>query len=188
MKAGPRRRPRLVTLTTPFALLAIVALGTIIYLSGRVLRDPASAPTGKHEVAPPVHWSDDFQGRINQVTSLLQELKLPLPLPTPVSEAQGAGNLRWTHRRYDIELPKPANPEDLENLLAPLRQAPPDVSVHDVDDDSGKQVIIGIDGLLTHTLNLRWRQRPPRVAIIVDGLGDDMITARDLAALTAPVG
>ncbi|MBI3786276.1 MAG: divergent polysaccharide deacetylase family protein [Deltaproteobacteria bacterium] len=181
------RRPRLISATTPLALLGIIVLGTVIYLSGRVLRDPTTAPIVKHDVAPPVHWSNDFQGRIAQMTQLVEALKLPVPLPTPSTEAQGAGNLRWTHRRYDIELPKPARPDDFEKLLAPLKNMPPDVSVHDVDDGTAKQLVIGIDGLLTHTLSFHWRQRSPRVAIIIDGLGDDLLLARDLAALPAPL-
>jgi hypothetical protein len=168
-------------------LLGTVALGIAIYFSARLLRDPSKAPVARHAGAPQPDWSGDFPGHISQLTAILQKLELPVPLPAPVEEQQGAGKLRWVHRRYDLEIPKPVDIEQFDKLLEPLRNTPAGVIVHETDDSAGKQIAIGIDGLLTHTLIFRWLTRPPRIAIVIDDLGDDLAMARDLVALPAPL-
>jgi polysaccharide deacetylase 2 family uncharacterized protein YibQ len=127
----------------------------------------------------------DFSDRVEQVTTALAHL--PLLLPTPTTVPQGAGALRWTHRRYEITLPKPEDAGKIEQLFEPLRRAAVGVTVQTSEEANGAKVQVGVDGLLTHTLMLHWLGRPPRAAIIVDNLGGDLLIARTLAGVEAPL-
>ncbi len=165
------------------SLACSTVLGVLIFLSSLALRDPealiAPAPL------PPGNWAADFPSRIESVTAALA--LLPWPLPQPEEEPQGSGALRWTHRRYALTLPAPDRPDAIERLLDPLRSAAPGVTVHINEEAIGAHVQIGIDGLLTHTLTLHWLGRRARAAIIIDDLGDDLLIARTLVAIEAPL-
>jgi polysaccharide deacetylase 2 family uncharacterized protein YibQ len=157
----------------------------LIFLSSLALREPTAVPVAP--AAPPPHgnWAADFPARIAAVTTALSHL--PLPLPTPEEEPQGAGALRWTHRRYEMTLPAPEDPAAFEKALEPVRTAAPGVTLSVTHEAVGAQVQIGVEGLLTHTLKLHWLGRQPRVAIIIDDLGNDLLIARALAGIDAPL-
>lgn len=160
-----------------------VSLGTIIFLSSSVPRDrqePVAAPP-----TPNPNWAADFPARIDRVTEAIGHLALPLP--TPLEESQGAGASRWRHRRYDLTIPAPADRGALEQLLAPVRSAAAGVTVQVTENALGARVHIGIDGLLTHSLVVHWLGRRPRIAIIIDDLGNDLLIARELADIDAPL-
>jgi len=159
-------------------------LGVLVYLSVLQMRSPEEQPSVPPGT-PRLNSSTDFPDRIEQVTTALAEL--PLLLPTPTTVPQGAGARRWTHRRYEITLPKPDGAGGIERLFAPLRQAAAGVTVQTSEEAEGAKVQIGIDGLLTHTLMLHWFGHPPRAAIIVDNLGGDLLMARTLAGIEAPL-
>jgi len=78
-------------------------------------------------------------------------------------------------------------PDSLERLFDPLSQSFPEAVVQIRDLNDGQEVSIGIDGLRTHTITFRWLQRPPRVVIIVDGLGEDILSVRRLLELNLPL-
>src|SRR5207244_8442303 len=65
--------------------------------------------------------------------------------------------------------------------------AAPAATVNITEDAGGAQVQVGVDGLLTHTLTLHWLGHRPRAAIIIDDLGDDLLVARELAGIEAPL-
>lgn len=157
-------------------------LGLLIFLCALALQRPDST------VAPaplPPDWAVDFPGRIEVVTTVIG--RLPWPLPTPVEERQGAGALRWTHRRYELTLPAPNPPDAIGGLLEPVRNAAAGVTVHVTHEAVGALIQIGVDGLLTHTLTLHWLGRQPRVAIVIGDLGSDLLIARALVDIAAPL-
>jgi polysaccharide deacetylase 2 family uncharacterized protein YibQ len=165
------------------AFFLTCGLGVLVYLSVVQLQSPEEPST---PTAPPrLNSSADFPDRIEQVTSALAGL--PLSLPTPTTVPQGAGALRWTHRRYEMTLPKPGGTDGVERLFAPLHHAAAGVTVQTSEEADGAKVQIGVDGLLTHTLMLHWLRHQPRVAIIVDNLGGDLLMARTLADIGAPL-
>jgi len=158
-----------------------ISLGTIIFLSRAAPRE-----SEQHAAPPPTpkpNWATDFPARIDRVTEALGHLALPLP--TPLEESQGAGASRWQHRRYDLTIPARADRDALDQLLAPVRAAAPGVTVQVTENAVGAQIHIGIDGLLTHSLIVHWLGRRPRVAIIIDDLGNDLLIARELADIDA---
>lgn len=173
------RPPRLFTFGALFRLPATAGLGVILYLSAQGLQHPAAEPP-----ALPVAAGHDWHGRLiarsAEVTAALERLPLPIQLPPAVAEAKGSGAAQWTHRRYELVLPKPGDLEALEASFSLLDRQVPDVVVQHKSDSSGAQVAIGIEGLRTHTIQLIWLERPPRVAIIITDLGEDLLAARDL--------
>jgi uncharacterized protein len=176
-------RPRLFSWTTPFAFAGVVVLGLLIFILGESFkgtRHPLVTP-------PPVaaDWFAQFPQRIDRITAALQTLRLPVALPAPQLEPQGGGDLRWTMRRYRIILPRPGNPEHFDALFDPIRDLVPGMVVHVVEKALGTEVMIGVEGLRTHSLQFEWLNRKPRVAIVIDELGDDLLLAREFAALEA---
>jgi uncharacterized protein len=164
------------------SLLSSISLGLLIFLSAFLMHDGGG-------VAPPPmpnpNWAADFPQRIVQVTDALA--RLSLPLPTPTTEAQGAGSLRWTRRRYALAWPAMAEPGLLEDMFEPVRGAAPGVSVSITRDPGTAVVQIGIDGLLTHTVVVHQLAHAPRAAIIIAELGDDLQTARAFVSINAPL-
>ncbi len=176
----PADRPRLLGWGWLTSLISSVSLGTLIFLNTLLVRDaelPVLAPP-----TPQPNWAVEFQPRIERVTDALTHL--PMALPTPRQALQGAGALRWVHRRYDVTLPVP-EAGAVERLLEPIRSAAPGVTVQINRQAAGAQVQIGVDGLLTHTLALHWLARRARVAIIIGDLGNDLLTARSLTSIGA---
>lgn len=165
------------------SLLSSLSLGVLVFLNSVLLRD------AERSVVPPPtpgpNWASDFPARIERVTDALGHL--PLPLPTPNDESQGTGSLRWVRRRYEMTVPEPEELDAIEQALDPVRAAAPGVTLHVTQDVTGAQVQIGIDGLLTHTIALHWLGRRPRAAIIVDDLGNDLLAARALVSIDAPL-
>jgi len=179
----PRTRPRLFSWGWLFGCVWSAILAVLIYVSALSLRD-VELPTAPPPT-PNSNWAADFPARIDQVTKALE--RLPWPLPTPHEEPNGAGALRWTHRRYDLSLAQPQEPAAINETMQPVRSAAPGVTVRVAAEADGAQVLIGVDGLLTHTLTLHWVTQRPQVAIIIDDLGNDLRMARALVDLDAPL-
>ncbi|MFQ5666277.1 MAG: divergent polysaccharide deacetylase family protein [Candidatus Binatia bacterium] len=165
-------------------LLFSCSLGALLFLCTVLVREHGRSPMGAVP-APHPNWAADFPARIDAVTKALEGL--PWPLPAPAQYPQGAGTLRWIHRRYDLVLPRPAESDAIARTLAPIRSAAPGVTLHVTQRAAGAQVQIGIEGLLTHTLAVHWLGRHPRAAVIIDDLGNDLRIARELASIEAPL-
>ncbi|MFI5396888.1 MAG: divergent polysaccharide deacetylase family protein [Candidatus Binatia bacterium] len=159
-------------------------LGVLIFLSLSALQQGPEAPVA---VPPQPHsdWAADFPERIDRVTAALSQVALPLPTPTMAS--QGAGAMRWLHRRYDLTLPKPESLNQITQLFDVACAAAPGVTLHVSEETDGAIVQVGVDGLLTHTVTLHWLPHRPRAVIIIGDLGRDLLIARALAGIDAPV-
>lgn len=164
-------------------LLTSAALAALLFASALLLHQPlphvATVPNA------PVDFAAAFPSRIDAVTAALAAL--PWPLPPPHEEPQGAGALRWVHRRYQVTLPQRQTAAAIEETLAPVRGAAAGVTLGVTEEPSGVLVQVGVDGLLTHTLVLRWLDRHPRLAIVLDDLGNDLLLARGLVDIDAPL-
>ena len=181
-------RARLFGWSWPFGVIATAALAVLIHLSAISLQtgeSPFAALPTPHSMTAGHDWAAEFPVHIQHVTEALAQLAIPLP--TPTVESQGAGAARWIHRIYELTLPAPAEPGAIQNMLDVLHDAAPGVTINVVQDATGAQAHVGVDGLLTHTLILHWLGRRPRVAIIIDDLGNDLRIARTLVGIQAPL-
>jgi polysaccharide deacetylase 2 family uncharacterized protein YibQ len=196
---GPRKghpserpvRPRTFHWDWLYGIPLACILGALVFASLLALSDPelsrrltANEP-GADAPALRGDWITDFPERIEAVTAALETL--PVPLSRPSEEAQGADRVRWRHRRYEATMPQPDMPGAIETIFAPLGDSARGVVVRVTEHPAGAQVRIGIDGLLTHSVAVQWLGRRPRAAIVVDGLGTNLLQARQLAEVDAPL-
>jgi polysaccharide deacetylase 2 family uncharacterized protein YibQ len=166
-----------------FRLLGGASFALLLYVDSLLLQ---AGPAPRATVSlPTADWQADFPNRIDRVTEALA--RLPVPLPAPNEEPQGAASLRWVHRRYELTLPRPHQSNAVEQMLDGVRTAAEGVTLQVTPQPSGAQVQIGVDGLLTHTVTFHWLDRHPRVALIIDQLGDDLLVARAFAGISVPL-
>jgi len=163
----------------------------LIFLSAEELHHPT-----REVAAPPPatvggpDWTAHFPARIAAVDAALH--KAALQLPKPVEDERGSGPLRWTHRRYDIDLPR-AQQGQAEAAIEALRGVDPGLAVTAENTTDGTDVRVGLDGLLVSTLRFRFADEvtpkppEPRVVVVIGPLGDDLRVARQVVALDAPV-
>lgn len=161
-----------------------VALAAIIFLSAQELR-PGGAETPQPVGSGP-GWEARLQERLESVTLALEQSTLEVG--TPREESMGAGNLRWTHRIYEIVL-REDDRSRAEAEIEMFRVLDPGLNIGSEATFNGTQVQMGLDGLLTHTLRFRWAGRPerPQVALVMMDLGDDLRLARRAVELDLPV-
>lgn len=123
--------------------------------------------------------------RIDALTTALQGTSLALP--EPVTEMQGSGLTRHVHRRYMV----PILPEDQEHAqlsVETVRDADPGAVIVWQPRNDGFEAQVALDGLLTHTIQFQWKNAsPPRIALLVFSLGDDLRAARESVGVDAPV-
>jgi polysaccharide deacetylase 2 family uncharacterized protein YibQ len=163
----------------------------LVFLSAEELHHPA-----RQVAAPPppsvggADWSARFPARIAVVDAALHKGRLRLP--KPVEEERGSGPLRWTHRRYDIDLPR-GEQGQAEAAVEALRGVDPGLAVTADNSAEGTDVRVGLDGLLISTLRFRFGEQvtpkppEPRLVVVIGPLGDDLRVAREVVALDAPV-
>lgn len=166
------------------------AFAALVFLAAEETRHPA------REVAPPraavggLDWSAHFPARIAAVDAALHTA--PLRWPKPVEDERGSGPLRWTHRLYEIALPR-ADQAQAEAAIEAVRGVDPGLAVSAENTTDGTDVRVGLDGLLVSTLRFRWAEpvtptpSKPRLAVVIGPLGDDLRLARQVVAIEAPV-
>jgi polysaccharide deacetylase 2 family uncharacterized protein YibQ len=163
----------------------LIVFAAMVFLTAEEIRNPraehasASAPTS-------VDWEKRLPERIDGLTHALQGSGLPLA--SPVEEPKGAGSLRWIHRRFEVPMAS-ADSARLDASLEALKKVDPGVTVASHAAFDGVEVQVGLDGLLTHTLRVRWQERTarPRVAFVVGPFGDDLLLARQCVSIEAPL-
>jgi polysaccharide deacetylase 2 family uncharacterized protein YibQ len=165
-----------------------IVVGVLLFVTSQAMR------SGHVPVLPAVPTSEcsgrlaELPAQIDRVTSALAQAGLPLS--EPVEESQGSGPLRWVMRRYEARVAERLTVDALKQRLDPVAAEDPCVSVAVTPEGAGLRAQIGIDGLLTHSLLVKWETPAPqhvRVAIIMDDLGNDLRMARELAGIDAPL-
>jgi hypothetical protein len=168
-----------------YPLLAVVA--AMIFLSAEEMVQPGRDPTAVvATITDSPTWSADFPARVEALH--LRVMDAPLGAHVAREDQQGAGALRWTHRVLELTV-DPGRRAEVEAVIASLRDLDPGVTLVSEDRFNGTQVIVGLDGLLTHTIRIYWTDEPvrPRVGLVVTALGDDLQLAREVISLDAPV-
>jgi hypothetical protein len=169
------------------------AFAALVFLAAEEIRHPAH--DGAAAAPPPAvvggpDWSAHFPDRIAAVDAALH--KAALPLPKPVEDERGSGPLRWTHRLYQIDLPRTEQAQ-AESAIEAVRGSDPGLGVTAENTADGTDVRVGLDGLLVSTLRFRWvdpvtpKPPSPRVAVVIGPLGDDLRVARQVVAIEGPV-
>lgn len=168
------------------------AFAALVFLAGEELRHPAAYRT-EAGLLPPTggaDWSARFPERIAAIDAALH--KAPLDLPKPIEDYRGSGRLRWTHRLYEIDLPR-AQQGQAEAAIEALRGVDPGLTATADTTAEGSDVRVGLDGLLVSTLRFRIveavKPKPPkpRLAVVIGPLGDDLWVARQVVAIEGPV-
>ena len=186
--ARPARRQQGAGLAWVRSLTMSLVVGVLLFVISQAVR------SGHVPVLPAVPTSEctsrlaELPAQIDRVTSALAQTGLPLS--EPIEESQGAGPLRWVLRRYEVRVAQGLTVDALKQRLDPIAAEDPCVSVAVTPEGAGLRAQIGIDGLLTHSLLVRWEPPVPqhvRVAIVMDDLGNDLRVARELAGIDAPL-
>ncbi len=166
------------------ALGGVALLGLLLFASRLYLAQPEQRPA---PIGLSRNWQQTFQQHLDHVTAELE--KAPVHLGEPELQPQGSGDVQWSHRQYRAEL-VPADVDRVKQLLGSLHDADPAVTVSLKENADGFRGNIGVDGLLTHTVEVHWKRAgdgPPRVAVIIDDLGNDMLVARSLVSIDLPI-
>ncbi len=163
------------------ALVVRVILATLLGIAYARINVPSETRHGFPSVAPRTDWAAQLPSSIETISGALR--RLPLPLPTPELRPRGAGKVRWIQQHYDVWLPVTPEPDVVRAWFNTIEEAAPATGIKITDTQNGVEVLIGVDGLLTHTLSLHWPGRRSRVAIVLAGLGNDLRLARDATSL-----
>ncbi len=162
-------------------------LAAMVFLSAEELLQPNPV---RQTVVPVIvdspNWEADFGARVEAFHALVMEA--PLGASIASEDRQGAGALRWNHRLLEITVDRDRRAE-VEAVIESLRMLDPGASLVPEERFNGTQVLVGIDGLLTHTVRIFWSDQParPRVGLVIAALGDDLQIAREVIEIEAPV-
>jgi polysaccharide deacetylase 2 family uncharacterized protein YibQ len=189
-KASPRRRrparhprPAVFGWGLLFRLALSCSFAGLVYLSAQHLDEldlSLLAP-----LAFEADWQADFRERIDGVTGTLAAL--PFELPEPREEGRGSGRLHWTHRRYQLAMNRAMTGTAIATALGPVQDPLRGVNVLLTEGDAGAEARVTVDGLLTHTLVFSAQVGRPRVAVIIEDLGNSLLDARRVIQLEPPV-
>jgi len=187
--AADRRRTSGLGLGWLASVILSLVTGVLLYVesvevrSGQTPLAPLRAPSNVDCSAQQAQLAT----QIASATGLLQATGLPLP--TPIEETQGADRLRYVHRRYELAMPTQSLGE-LKKRLQPLSASDPCLTVDLSPEEGGARIRVGIDEVLTHTVVLHWIVPTPqrvRLAIVIEDLGGDLLSARELTSVDAPL-
>src|SRR5262249_13547344 len=143
-----------------------IVFAAMLFLTVQEIRHPSQQGVVVQTPAAGEDWQGGFSGRVDAGTQALQHSDLALA--KAVEEERGSGSLRWTHRLFEARLPI-ADKERAEAALSGLKTVDPGITLTSSPTFDGAEVRIGLDGLLTHTLRLHFRDssQHPRVALVV---------------------
>ncbi len=167
-----------------YPLMAVFA--AMIFLAADEVSHPAVRPPPGANRGEVLDWGTHFSARVEA----LHEAVLAAPLQATVAreDKQGSGTVRWTHRLLELTIDRDRRSE-VELTLESLRSVDAGVSLVSETTFNGTQVLVGLDGLLTHTMRVYWSDEPtrPRVGLVITALGDDLRLARRVLELDAQV-
>jgi len=171
-----RKGGRKIPLFFKFLAFFAVLLGLILYI---------------HYRQPP-----PFTERVQCVDQLIQDRLAQLEIPPGAIHKRGETRRKaektWTLSRWEVTLPSGVEPQEVTSPLAQrIREACPGATLTDAKAPDGTwEVKVMVDNLLAHHLILRpplLKPPPPRIAIVVDDLGQDRRIAEELLSLNAPL-
>ncbi len=159
----------------------------LAFLAANELRQHGQGGDG----APPpasAEWNERLPARIAALEAALR--KGPLNLGAAVEEERGSGALRYKYRRYTVQL-VPADRPRADAAIEAARTADAGLTAAITDGAEQTDIRFGLDGLLVSSLRVLWREHPedpPRLAVIIGPLGDDLRQARYvIEELDAPI-
>jgi uncharacterized protein len=183
MAKGRSLRPVGIGWVVTWWLLPAFAL--MVFMTAQEMHQPREEPA---QIEGGPDWEEKLHTRIEAVTAALQHSSLGVH--EPVETTTGSGSVRYVHRSYNVTF-RPERQIETELAIEALREADPGVTITRTPiEPDGFEIKIGIDGLLTHTIRFQPLQAPsgpPRVAVVVRGLGDDLRLARELVGIDAPI-
>ncbi len=171
-----RKGGRKIPLFFKFLAFFAVLLGLILYI---------------HYRQPP-----PFTERVQCVDQLIQDRLAQLEIPPGAIHKRGETRRKaektWTLSRWEVTLPSGVEPQEVTSPLAQrIREACRGATLTDAKAPDGTwEVKVMVDNLLAHHLILRpplLKPPPPRIAIVVDDLGQDRRIAEELLSLDAPL-
>jgi polysaccharide deacetylase 2 family uncharacterized protein YibQ len=183
MAKGRSLRPVGIGWVVTWWLLPAFAL--MVFMTAQEMHQPREEPA---QIEGGPDWEQKLHARIEAVTAALQHSSLGVH--EPVETTTGSGSVRYVHRSYNVTF-RPERQIETELAIEALREVDPGVTITRAPlDPEGFEIKIGVDGLLTHTIRFQPLQPPagpPRVAVVVRGLGDDLRVARELVGIDAPI-
>lgn len=169
------------------ATLGVGALGVLVFaLTHRqqLIREVASEPP---PVSAAAHWDETFSARLEAVTRRLENGPIRLPHPTLQPRTRP---LPYTLRQYELVV-APDAADAVRALLEQARGEDATVTYALAEQADGLRAEVGVDGLRTHELRVRWgtedRRRAARVAVVIDDLGNNLLLARQLISIDLPL-
>ncbi len=166
--------------------LVVYADLSLLARSATTFRPAEARPKPRDGPTPAIN-QEELVGEAARITVRLHELALPIPLPTPVEEPLGEAELAWTHRIYELSLPRQTDISSITGPIAGLQKEFAYLTVHTEDRPQSLEVRVGVGGLRTHTLRFHWVDGPPRVALVIAHLGGDIHLVRQLLSLGVPL-
>ena len=169
------------------ATIGVALLGLVVF-SLTQSYEPETPPPVEAPAPTKANWGSTFSERVAGVTARLE--KSPLSLPPPSLQPQ-ANPIPYTLRQYEVTLPRDSM-DRLRAALALARGDDPTVA-YSLDPRPGELFAeIGVDGLRTHTILVHWANaaaadQHPRMAVVIDDLGNNLLTARMLVSIDAPL-
>ncbi|MFH0812874.1 MAG: divergent polysaccharide deacetylase family protein [Pseudomonadota bacterium] len=96
------------------------------------------------------------------------------------------GKVQWLYTKAEIVLPREVDPDAAAKALEEGLSGLENLSVQWDKTGEGQGCLsVWLNGVLTHSLNLR--SRPPRLAIIIDDIGEDLTMTKEFLSLGFPL-
>jgi len=182
---GRRRSRRAIGVGWVATWWLLPGFALMVFMTAEEMHRPRDEPV---QIQGGANWDERLHSRIDAVTAALRDSSLDLS--DPIETTTGSGTARYIHRSYTVTF-HPERQIETELAIEALRDVDPGLTLtRSPTEPDGFEVKIGIDGLLTHTIRFRPLQpasAPPRIALVARSLGDDLLLAREIVQIDAPI-
>jgi len=169
-----------------YPLFAVLA--AMVFLSAQEVSRPVTRFVARKapRIVDSPEWARSFPERVEAVNRAI--LESPLGAKLASQTWQGSTALRWPHRVFELTVDRQGK-SDVEAAVGALRGVDPGLNLVVEETFNGSQILVGLDGLLTHTLRIYWADAParPRVGLVLAALGDDLRVAHRVLDLDESV-